>query len=177
MTPQARWYDSSRASSGRERETAVKPGRSYPAGRSTSPVSPEDIRAAAEVHEELGPEYSDAVVAVFLDKVDREIAARVEARLAETYRGRLARRGRRTLVTGLAVGACAGALIAGVAVAHFDANSASARSSGTAVHFPPPGFPPGPRTITLPDGQQVSIAHPPKDGRFRFPELPAAPGK
>src|SRR5260221_13494394 len=56
--------------------------RSYPATMSTSPLSPEDIRAAAEVHRELGPEYSDAVVASFLEKVDREIAARVEARLA-----------------------------------------------------------------------------------------------
>jgi hypothetical protein len=34
------------------------------------------------VHRELGPEYSDAVMASFLDKVDREIAARVDARLA-----------------------------------------------------------------------------------------------
>src|SRR5260370_8925875 len=55
---------------------------SYPATMSTSPLSPEDIPAAAEVHRELGPEYSDAVVASFLEKVDREIAARVEARLA-----------------------------------------------------------------------------------------------
>lgn len=45
-------------------------------------MSPEDIRAAAEVHRDLGPEYSDAVVASFLEKVDRELAARVEARLA-----------------------------------------------------------------------------------------------
>ena len=45
-------------------------------------MSPEDIRAAAATHQELGPEYSDAVVASFLDKVDREVAARVEVRLA-----------------------------------------------------------------------------------------------
>ena len=51
---------------------------------SDSPLSPQDIRAAAEVHRELGPEYSDAVVASFLEKVDREIAARVDARLAGT---------------------------------------------------------------------------------------------
>jgi hypothetical protein len=51
---------------------------------STSPLSPDDIRAAAEAHRELGPEYSDEVVASFLDKVDREVAARVEARLAST---------------------------------------------------------------------------------------------
>jgi len=49
---------------------------------SDSPVSPEDIRAAAETYQELGPEYHDAIVASFLDKVDREVAARVEARLA-----------------------------------------------------------------------------------------------
>jgi hypothetical protein len=49
---------------------------------SDSPVSPEDIRAAAETYQELGPEYHDAVVASFLAKVDREVAARVEARLA-----------------------------------------------------------------------------------------------
>ena len=47
----------------------------------TSPLSPEDIRAAAGAHHELGPEYSDAVVASFLEKVDQEIAARVNARL------------------------------------------------------------------------------------------------
>src|ERR1035441_7092443 len=49
---------------------------------STSPLSPEEIRAAAEAHRELGPEYSDAVVASFIEKVDKEIAARVDARLA-----------------------------------------------------------------------------------------------
>ena len=48
----------------------------------TSPLSPEDIRAAAGAHHELGPEYSDAVVASFLEKVDQEIAARVDERLA-----------------------------------------------------------------------------------------------
>jgi hypothetical protein len=50
---------------------------------SDSPVSPEDIRAAAETYQELGPEYHDAVVASFLAKVDREVAARVQARLAD----------------------------------------------------------------------------------------------
>jgi len=48
----------------------------------TSPFSPRDIRAAAGAHHELGPEYSDAVVASFLDKVDQEIAARVNEHLA-----------------------------------------------------------------------------------------------
>ena len=50
---------------------------------SDSPLSPQEIRAAAETHAELGPEYSDAVVAAFLEKVDRAVAARVDARLAE----------------------------------------------------------------------------------------------
>jgi hypothetical protein len=49
---------------------------------SDSPLSPEEIRVAAAVHHDLGPEYSDAVVASFLEKVDREVAARVEAQLA-----------------------------------------------------------------------------------------------
>jgi hypothetical protein len=43
---------------------------------------PEELRAAAEVHSELGPGYRDAVVDSFLDKVGREIDARVDARLA-----------------------------------------------------------------------------------------------
>lgn len=73
---------------------------------STSPVSPEDIRAAAEVHSELGPEYSDAVVASFLEKIDREIAARVDARIAGMQQVRAAASdGRRTLIKGIAVGA------------------------------------------------------------------------
>lgn len=45
-------------------------------------MSPEEIRAAAEVHDELDPRYRDAVIESFLDKVGREIDARVDARLA-----------------------------------------------------------------------------------------------
>jgi hypothetical protein len=48
---------------------------------STSSFTPEELRAAAEVHRELGPAYRDAVVDSFLDKVGREIDARVDARL------------------------------------------------------------------------------------------------
>ncbi len=74
-------------------------------------------RAAAAAHRELGPEYSDAVVASFLDRVDRAVAARVEARLAGTSRAELAKRAsRRTLLKGMAIGACAGALAVGLAV-------------------------------------------------------------
>ena len=45
-----------------------------------------EIRAAAAAHEELGPEYSDAVVASFLERVEEEIDARVDARMAEARR-------------------------------------------------------------------------------------------
>jgi hypothetical protein len=73
----------------------------------TSPISPEDIRAAAGAHHELGPEYSDAVVASFLERVDREIAARVDERLAAAGpRGaRPGERGnRRAMMKGFAMG-------------------------------------------------------------------------
>jgi hypothetical protein len=46
-------------------------------------MSPEEIRAAAEAHNELGPGYRDAVIESFLDKVGREIDARVDARLVQ----------------------------------------------------------------------------------------------
>jgi hypothetical protein len=45
-------------------------------------LNPDDIRAAAETHRELGPDYQSAVVDSFLEKVTREIDARVDARLA-----------------------------------------------------------------------------------------------
>lgn len=48
-------------------------------------MTPEELRAAAEVHSELGPGYRDAVVESFLDKVGREIDARVDARLAHGH--------------------------------------------------------------------------------------------
>jgi len=46
-------------------------------------LSPQEIRAAAEVHQELDPEYHDAVVESFLVKVEKEIERRVETRLAD----------------------------------------------------------------------------------------------
>jgi hypothetical protein len=86
---------------------------------STSPVSPEDIRASAEVHTQLGPEYNDAVVAAFIEEVDRQVAARVEARLAETDQTRpAAHESRWSLVKGIVIGVCAGALtVAGIGLA------------------------------------------------------------
>jgi hypothetical protein len=53
---------------------------------SDSPLSAQDIRAAAEVHRELGAEYGDAVVESFLAKIDKHIEARVEERLASATR-------------------------------------------------------------------------------------------
>jgi len=90
----------------------------------TSPLSPEDIRAAAGAHHELGPEYSDAVVASFIEKVDQEIAARVDERLAAS---RLRTRpvepdNRRALLKGFAIGVASSAaavlLIAGTTPGH-----------------------------------------------------------
>jgi hypothetical protein len=48
----------------------------------SSSLSPDEIRAAAETHRELGPDYRDAVVDSFLERVGREIDARVDARVA-----------------------------------------------------------------------------------------------
>jgi hypothetical protein len=66
---------------------------------STSPLSPEEIRA---------PEYSDAAIESFLERVDREITARVDARLGPVSREQSAQpaqsNGRRTLLTGVAIG-------------------------------------------------------------------------
>lgn len=52
-----------------------------------SPLSPDEIRAAAEVHRELGPDYDKAVVESFLERISAEIDARVEARVAQQRRG------------------------------------------------------------------------------------------
>jgi hypothetical protein len=49
----------------------------------TPPLSAQDLQAAAEVHQELGAEYSDAVVESFLAKVDARLDERVRERLAE----------------------------------------------------------------------------------------------
>jgi hypothetical protein len=75
---------------------------------STSPLSPQEIRAAAEAHKELGPEYSDAVIESFLERVDREITARVDARLGPVSREQPVQpaqsNSRRTLLTGVTIG-------------------------------------------------------------------------
>ncbi len=52
------------------------------------PLSAQDVRAAAEVHNELGPDYSDAVVESFLMKIDEHIESRVDERLANRTHSR-----------------------------------------------------------------------------------------
>jgi len=75
---------------------------------SASPLSPQEVRAAAETHKELGPEYSDAVVESFLERVDRDIAARIDARLGSAPREQPVQpaqpNGRRMLLAGVAIG-------------------------------------------------------------------------
>ena len=53
---------------------------------SSSSFSRDEIRAAAETHRELGPDYQEAVIESFLDKVGKEIDARVDARLGSSRR-------------------------------------------------------------------------------------------
>jgi len=53
-----------------------------------SPLSAGELRAAAETHKELPTEYRDAVLESFVDRVGREIDARVDARLAQAAAGR-----------------------------------------------------------------------------------------
>ncbi len=73
---------------------------------SDSPLCPQEIRAAAAAHDELGPEYSDAVVASFLERVDEEITARAHARLAGMRQPEPPAEldDRRTLLKGVVVG-------------------------------------------------------------------------
>lgn len=87
-------------------------------GMATSPLSPDEFRAAAEVYRELGPEYSDAVAESFVERVNGEIEARVGARLAAGPRvprpaAGSGPYGHRLPVTGLA----AGAVVTGIPLA------------------------------------------------------------
>jgi hypothetical protein len=86
----------------------------------TSPLSPEDIRAAAGAHHQLGPEYSDAVVASFLERVDHEIAARIDERLATVGPPRahpVEPGNRRATIKGFAYGVAVSATVAVLVVA------------------------------------------------------------
>ncbi len=81
-------------------------GQHYVGAMGTPPLSAHDLRAAAEVHRELGPEYSDAVVESFMAKIE----ARLGERLAEVSQPqkrpvvRLSTDGWHYLVSGTAIG-------------------------------------------------------------------------
>src|SRR5262245_7880599 len=104
---------------------------------SISPLSPDDIRAAAEVHAEMGPEYRDAVVESFLAKIDQEIGARIDARLPtipQTRKGGtdpVTAAKRRGLATGLVSGLAVGTIATGVPLTLFVIYTAS---HGGSVH-------------------------------------------
>jgi hypothetical protein len=58
-------------------------GTVYRGDVTDSPLSAREFRAAAETYTELGPEYRDAVLDSFVDRVGKEIDARVDARLTQ----------------------------------------------------------------------------------------------
>ncbi len=104
----------------RRRVVAEREAEGVRAGASA--LSADEIRAAAAAHGELGPEYSDAVVASFLEKVEQEIDARVDARLAQASwpEAPADQDSRRTLLKGIAIGIG----ITGVAVVAVGGNPA-----------------------------------------------------
>ncbi len=61
---------------------------------SNQPLAPEDVRAAAGAHHELGAPYSDAVIESFLERIDQKIDARLDARLEQQLGGSRATRPR-----------------------------------------------------------------------------------
>lgn len=80
-----------------------------------SPVSPDEFRAAAEVHRELGPEYDKAVVESFLQRLGPEIDARVDARVAreiEAGTGQSRTPSMRLAITSMALGIPLTAIVA-----------------------------------------------------------------
>lgn len=81
----------------------------------TQSLSPDEVRAAAETHRDLGPDYQPAVIEAFLDKVGREIDARVDARVAE-QRARRAPREKSAFAV-VVVSLIAGIPLSGIAVA------------------------------------------------------------
>jgi hypothetical protein len=92
-----------------------------------SSLSSQDLRAAAEVHRELGPDYGDAVVESFLAKIDKQIDARVDERLATiTKRGRRPSDPVRLNKWRLGVvGAATGSLVVGLPLTAIAANALS----------------------------------------------------
>jgi hypothetical protein len=98
---------------------------------SASPPQPEDI--PAEVPQVPGGVSSDAATASFIEKVERAVAERVDARLASLPLSTPAKRDKRgALLKGMAIGVCAGALAVGLAVG-LPGRSGSAVHARTAV--------------------------------------------
>ena len=100
-------------------------------------MSAQDIRAAAEVHGELGPEYGDAVIESFLAKLDKQIEARVEDRIASMgTAGRVRRRPvneqRRSKFRVALAGAATGTVIVGVPLTFVAGAALSMSGSGPA---------------------------------------------
>jgi hypothetical protein len=87
-----------------------------------SGLSADDVRAAAEIHNELGPDYRDAVVQSFLDKIDKDVTARIDARLDATRQAGTGRSDpvlmerKRTQLGAMAVGSAVAAVGSGAAV-------------------------------------------------------------
>ncbi len=142
---------------------------------SDSPVSPDDIRAAASAYQELGPEYHDAVVASFLDKIDREVAARVEARLAAAAPAAPQRRPRRwpraltrrRVLRDVAAAGVGALAVAGAVVVTGAHQAPVVRSAHAHVFTRKSG---GSREVIVgPDGKQHVIVVPP------VPNPPGAP--
>ena len=98
------------------RERMARTGEPYAAARRQVIA---EIRAAAAAHEELGPEYSDAVVASFLERIEEEIDARVDARVAQARRpeapaGQDSRRAQwRGIAIGIAIGLFVAVMVGG----------------------------------------------------------------
>jgi hypothetical protein len=88
----------------------------------TSRPTAQDIRAAAEIHDEIGPEYKDAVVASFLDRIDQHIAARVDEQVGRYSGGKVAKKRRQAADPTRRIvlrGVLAGSLITGIPLSIF----------------------------------------------------------
>lgn len=96
---------------------------------SHSRLTAEDIRAAAEVHGELGPDYHDAVIESFLAKIDEKIEARVDERLAAVAKRRPVNPARLSKYRTALAGAAAGSVVVGVPMTVIAAHAAVTGSS------------------------------------------------
>jgi hypothetical protein len=71
----------------RAADMEARPGRLYP-GEVPDDTGPtrDDLTAAVGARRELGPDYEDAVLDGFLDRLDRQMQERVDATVAERSR-------------------------------------------------------------------------------------------